>query len=97
MIDAGIDISEHEQYQLWADTIGNLELLLPAENIAKSDQSFEQWLSTRDAAFKKRHLIPDDANLLKMESFGEFIKARQTLIVRRLGNLFSFDPLDVAD
>ena len=84
LAEAGIDASKHQHWQMLADSVANLELLLPAENVGKSDQTFEEWLATRDAAFKHRHLIPDDASLLKLVKFEEFIEARRELIKKRL-------------
>jgi hypothetical protein len=64
--------------------IGNLQLLLPQENLEKSKQDFEQWLTTRDPSFRRRHLIPDDNCLLTFDHFDEFINAREELIRKHL-------------
>lgn len=66
------------------DRLGNLCLLWSRENQEKSDQPFEDWLRTRDASFRKRHLIPEDPKLWKFERFGDFLKAREKLISERL-------------
>ncbi len=89
MDEAGI--SNEKQFNYWnnRDRIGNLELLLSTENEEKSNQDFEEWLSTRDASFKRRHLIPDDPKLYRFEEFEEFLAAREKLIRERLSKLFT--------
>ena len=64
-------------------------MLLADENTAKQDKPFEEWIATRDNGFKKRHLIPDDPNLWKLDRFEDFIKAREELIATRLKKLFA--------
>ena len=66
------------------DRIGNLQLLLDAENNEKRAKDFGQWLKTRDADFRKRHLIPDDSNLLTFDTFEQFLQEREKLIVAKL-------------
>jgi hypothetical protein len=68
--------------------IGNLQLLLAHENLEKSDQDFERWLATRDPSYRRRHLIPAEDELLRLDRFEEFIAAREGLIKGRLGQLF---------
>ena len=70
-------------YQKHFNTICNLELLNEKENLEKSNVPFDQWLTTRDAQFKTRHLIP------AMDSYGfdhflEFIETRRELIKAQL-------------
>lgn len=66
------------------DRLGNLELLVDAENLEKSDMEFDKWITTRDASFKAKHLIPPDASLYTFEKFEEFVTAREALIRDRL-------------
>lgn len=68
--------------------IGNLQLLLASENQEKLDKPFDEWIATRDEGFKKRHLIPDDPALWRLDRFDDFIKAREKLIAARLKQLF---------
>jgi Protein of unknown function (DUF1524) len=89
MDDAGISADRQMTYLDDRDRIGNLELLLSAENEEKSNQDFEKWLSTRDSSFKKRHLIPDDQKLYHFDNFEAFLAAREKLIRERLSKLFS--------
>lgn len=65
------------------NTLVNLQLLTDSENLSKNATPFDEWLSTRDAAFRKRHLIPGIANL-GFDCFDEFAKARADLIVASL-------------
>ena len=60
----------------------------PEENKEKLDKSLDEWLSTRDESFKKKHLIPDDPDLWKIERFDDFIQARRKLIENRLKAIF---------
>ena len=76
------------RYYLIKDRVGNLELLSPHENQEKSNQPFDKWITTRDASFRQRHLIPDDPELWKFEKFDSFIKKREELIKSRLKQLF---------
>ena len=68
-----------EQYQSVYNSIANLELLEESENKSKNATPFDEWIKSRDANFKTRHLIPE------MEDYGydhfmEFIEARRELI-----------------
>lgn len=89
MTAAGIPLEKHARYRDLMNCIGNLELLLASENEEKSNKDFETWLTTRDASFKQRHLIPSDPALLRFDRFEEFITAREALIRHRLVSLFS--------
>ncbi len=71
------------------DRVGNLQLLLGQENQEKSDQDFQTWLTTRGAGFCRRHLIPEDAELLRFDKFEEFVLAREGLIRDRLKRLLT--------
>ena len=86
---AGLDTTQVDQYRSKMNRIGNLQLLLAHENTAKLDTPFEEWITTRDGGFKKRHLIPDDPDLCKLERFEAFIEAREKLIAARLKKLFA--------
>jgi hypothetical protein len=88
MKSAGFNVDKMFLYAKLRDRLGNLELLSPDENKAKSNQPFDKWLKTRDDSFKKRHLIPDVPELWKFENFESFIKKREELIEKRLKKLF---------
>ena len=85
---AGIPQDRWKLYQRLVDTLPNLQLLSPRENQSKSDQDFEEWLTSRDDSFLQRHLIPTDRALLKLERFPEFVVAREILIRERFHSLF---------
>jgi len=53
------------------------------------DKDFQAWLTTRDAGFSRRHLIPADSGLLRFDRFEEFIAAREAFICDRLKRLLS--------
>lgn len=65
----------------------NLQPLMDKENNEKRDQSFEDWIRTRDKKFRSEHLIPDNDELLKFENFDKFISAREALITEKLKNV----------
>ena len=71
------------------DRLGNLTLLIASENVEKSNITFDQWLPTRDKAFKTRHLIPDHPSLYKINRFLDFLSARDELIKSRLNVLLA--------
>jgi hypothetical protein len=85
---AGVPSDLWERYRELENRIGNLELLLGNENQEKSDEPLDQWLQSRDAAFRQRHLIPGDDALLYFDHFEDFITAREKLIEARLRTLF---------
>ena len=89
MAEAGLSQADQKQYLEMANSIANLQLLLATENVGKSDDSIDHWLTTRDVGFRKRHLLPDDNDLLTFARFPEFIAARQELIGERLKTLLT--------
>ena len=89
LTEAGLSVEEQAHYKTLVNRIGNLELLIDRENLEKSNKEFGQWITTRDANFRKRHLIPDDDNLFHLEYFAEFVAAREELIKKRIQNLLS--------
>ena len=89
LTEAGLSLEEQAHYKTLVNRIGNLELLLDAENLEKSNKDFGQWITTRDASFRKRHLIPENDNLLHLEYFAEFVSAREELIKERIQRLLS--------
>ena len=64
------------------NTIANLELLEENENKAKRATPFDTWITTRDANFKKRHLIPEIQNY-NFDHFLEFIEDRKKLLIEK--------------
>jgi hypothetical protein len=64
----------------------NLELLTDSENLSKNATPFDEWIQSRDAAFRKHHLIPE-LPTYGFDSFEAFFKARKALIVAALKTL----------
>jgi hypothetical protein len=79
----GYDEAKIQAYMSNYNILPNLQLLTESENLSKNATPFDKWIQTRDAAFRKRHLIPDLTNL-GFDSFDEFTKARRLLIVKAL-------------
>lgn len=95
--DAGFNDSIIEKYRALFNRIGNLQLLKDNENIAKSGKEFGDWITTRDESFKSRHLIPEDAELYKLQNFEQFLDAREQLITARLKSIFKIDEKKEAE
>jgi hypothetical protein len=68
------------------NTLCNLELLTDSENLAKNAAPFDEWIRTRDTAFRKRHLIPELPNY-NFDCFENFSAARAELISAALKTL----------
>lgn len=66
--------------------LSNLQLLTDSENLSKNATLFDKWIQTRDAAFRRRHLIPD-LPTYGFDSFEEFSNERKVLIVAALKSL----------
>jgi len=97
MTGMGFNDERQKRYLELMNRIGNLELLLPPENLEKSNKDVEQWLATRDVGFRARHLIPLDNTLLHLDKFEEFIAAREELIRRRLRTILALPTIsDIA-
>lgn len=69
--------------------IVNLELLEETGNKAKNAAPFDEWITSRDENFKKRHLIPTLENY-GFDHFLEFVDARKKLLVQKYGE-FDFE------
>jgi hypothetical protein len=82
----GYDEAKIQAYMSKYNNLANLQLLTDSENLSKNATPFDTWIQTRDAAFRKRHLIPDLTNL-GFDSFEEFSKARTALIVTSFNGL----------
>jgi hypothetical protein len=82
----GYDETKIQAYMSKYNILANLQLLTDSENLSKNATPFDKWIQTRDAAFHKRHLIPDLTNL-GFDFFEKFSKARTALIVTSLKGL----------
>ena len=76
----GYDEAKVQSHMSKYNTLPNLQLLTDSENISKNATPFEEWIQTRDAAFRSRHLIPDLDATYGFDSFGEFWESRAALI-----------------
>jgi hypothetical protein len=86
-----LSAEQKARYHSLMNRMGNLELLLEHENNEKRAKPFEEWIKTRDATFRQRHLIPPDDALLQFENFEQFMQEREALIVERLKKYTSAD------
>ncbi len=87
----GYDPERRARYRANVDGLANLQLLREDENTSKSAADPEKWLEGRDAAFRRRHLIPEDMTLT-MDGFEEFLERREALIRARLDEQFGTGP-----
>jgi hypothetical protein len=85
----GFDRMEAEQYENARDSIANLQLITEGENQGKQDESFVEWLDTRNEEYYERHLIPREERLHELEHFPEFLEAREELIREHIRDTFS--------
>tara|TARA_R110000868_G_scaffold80018_7_gene227373 strand:+ start:9084 stop:10787 length:1704 start_codon:yes stop_codon:yes gene_type:complete len=82
----GYDDAQVQQYVSGFNTLPNLQLLTDSENMSKNATPFDEWLNTRDATFRSKHLIPDIPSY-GFDYFVEFSKTRTKLIVSALKSL----------
>ena len=82
----GYDESKVQSYIANYNVVPNLQLLTESENLSKNATPFDEWIQTRDPAFRKRHLIPS-LPTYGFDSFAEFLKARRALIKSALQGL----------
>jgi hypothetical protein len=82
----GYDEVKVQSYLSKYNTLSNLQLLTESENLSKNATPFDEWIQTRDAAFRRRHLIPDLPDY-GFDYFEEFSKARTAQIVAGLKKL----------
>jgi hypothetical protein len=75
-----------EEYMSGYNTLQNLQLLTDSENLKKNATPFDDWIKTRDSAFRSRHLIPDMQNY-GFDYFEEFCRIRTDLIGAALKDL----------
>ena len=82
----GYDDARVGRYLAIFNQIPNLQLLTEAENLRKNAEPFVTWITTREEAFRERHLIPKLSSL-GMDSFAEFAEARRELVKETLRGL----------
>jgi 5-methylcytosine-specific restriction endonuclease McrA len=79
---ANLDLPESQKELIInsVDRIGNLQLLLSRENLEKNNKPFDEWVATRDPEFLKKHLIPADKSIWKIEQLPAFVEEREKLM-----------------
>lgn len=79
---ANLDLPESQKELIISsvDRIGNLQLLLGRENLEKNNKPFDEWVATRDPEFLKKHLIPTDKSIWKIEQLPAFVEEREKLM-----------------
>lgn len=82
----GYDESKVQSYIEKYNLIANLQLLTESENLSKNATPFDEWIRTRDASFRKRHLIPEMTSDA-FDAFEEFYGKRKEKIIRVLQGL----------
>lgn len=82
----GYDDRAIRSYMDKFNTVPNLQLITDSENLSKNATPFDEWLATRDAAFKGRHLIPE-LDDYSFNAFEEFFVKRRELIASLLKDL----------
>jgi hypothetical protein len=82
----GYEDTKVQLYIAKHNLLPNLELLTDSENLSKNATPFDQWIQTRDPAFRERHLIPD-LDTYSFGSFEEFSNRRTVLIKAALMGL----------
>lgn len=85
----GLDRGVAEQFENNRDSIANLQLITEGENTGKRDESFDDWLDTRNEEYYERHLIPRDDHLHELENFLDFLDAREQRIREHIRETFS--------
>lgn len=82
----GYDDVKIQYYMTKYNTLPNLQLLTDTENLRKNATPFDEWIQTRDIAFRKRHVIPE-LPTYGFDSFEDFFEQRRALIVAALKEL----------
>jgi hypothetical protein len=80
-----------EQLKELRDDFANLCLIIGDENSGKQGRPLDEWLATRSPEYLKRHLIPTDSSLWKLERFKDFLIERRKLLRARLQQVFASD------
>lgn len=79
----GYDEAKVQSYIAKYNLLPNLQLLTDSENLSKNATPFDNWIKTRDAAFRKRHRVPEMISY-GFDTFEEFYEKRRNEILRAL-------------
>ncbi|MGR4844593.1 DUF262 domain-containing protein [Rhizobium sp. LARHSG275] len=82
-----IPMSKIDELISCANRVGNLQLLVGAENLEKNNATFEDWIRTRDHSFLAKHLIPEDEHLWSIMMLPQFVAEREKRIMQKLASL----------
>lgn len=82
----GYDEAKVQSYMAKFNTLVNLQLITDSENLSKNATPFDDWIKTRDANFRQRHLIPTLADY-GFDHFEDFWHDRRALIKSALTSL----------
>lgn len=78
--------SKVQSYIAKYNLLANLQLLTESENLSKNATPFEEWIKTRDAPFRQRHLIPEMTSYA-FDAFDYFYEQRKDGLVKALQGL----------
>lgn len=99
LVEQGIEPQKASMFEDRADKFANLQLLTRKENESKQDTPFQEWLTSQSETFYKRHLIPRNPDLHKIENFDQFLNRRGELIkaelLATLGTPEAFDEYNL--
>lgn len=90
LIKYGIADKNIDAYQSYANSISNLHLLNPANNLIKNNDDFIDWSNNQNKEFLKSDFIPDVD--LNFSNFLEFIQKRRLLLIDELKRIFEVKP-----
>lgn len=84
---------ERKEYEYWANTLPNLQLLEGGENMSKQDKPLKEWIKqscvdNNREAFLRQCLIPVDIDL-SLENFDEFYEVRKKLLKDKLKEILN--------
>lgn len=83
---------ERKEYEYWADTLPNLQLLEGGENMSKQHRPLKEWVEKNcgdnKEAFLRQCLIPINVDL-SLENFDEFYEARKKLLIDKLKEILN--------
>lgn len=82
----GLNRKKAEEISGYRDSIANLQLIRKGENRKKSNKLPSEWLPTRTDDYFKKHYIPENRELHKLENADEFFRTRESVIMSELMN-----------
>ena len=89
----GVSASRIKQIKDSVNLIGNIQLLPVDDNLEKSSRPFDEWIETRNEAYREEHLIPNQSKLWKATELPEFVRERNKLIRTALMRVCGLEPI----